>query len=582
MLRQIPIILPAVFLALITAGGGTAAAQQGERATPPETPVRVGAQANVQTGASPWLVTVEHEVNLQELQRSLAQRGVKMSVDSSKPVKNILTGVVIDRNGHVLTRLVNLNPEAGQSGIGTIKVVLSSGESRPARFIGIDGPTGFSLLEVEGLSVEPAPMSKQPNVVAGTTVKLVDPQPQKQAQKPFRVSSVDTSQSRMVKQREMFERRGQVITIPNLPVIRGSSLFTISFDSKDAPQSSNMGVLMDENNMVVGIPAAANNNIVQAYSAPEALRAAERIISRGGNVPRAWLGVGGCSLSKVETEKLENLAPPMKKGVLINNVAPNTPAAKAGLKIEDVVLTLNGEQLESVEHLTSFIAMQPAGQTIEFGIWRDKQLQKINVTLGKRGYVSFYNSDEVMEKAHEHFLEQELASVNNLLSITQKTYNELISKGEEPDTLNKYKTTMDRLLARKDQLMLKMRVHGRKFLVYRAVDKGWLGIVTVDLPPPAPGDLSPEAFRKGVRVVEVLKASIAERAGVKPDDIIARISGYPIANREALLNVLSILEQARPDSCEMIVRRDGQVVSVKLQFTEVEKEAPKLERAPQD
>src|SRR4051812_14885491 len=118
MLISIRKILPSMLIAVMATGAGTSAlAQQGYKAagTASQTP------ANTQPGQPAWLVTVEHEVNIQELQRTLAQQGVKMSVEDQRSVKNIMTGVVIDRRGYVLTRLVNINPEAGQNGIGTIK-----------------------------------------------------------------------------------------------------------------------------------------------------------------------------------------------------------------------------------------------------------------------------------------------------------------------------------------------------------------------------------------------------------------------------------------------------------------------------
>jgi S1-C subfamily serine protease len=551
---------------MATSTGTVAIAQQGERAagTTSQTPA-----INTQTGQPTWLVTVEHEVNIQELQRTLAQQGVKMSVEDQKPFKNIMTGVVIDRRGYVLTRLVNINPEAGQKGIGTIRVVLASGEIRPARYMGVDGPTGFCLLAVDGLSVEPAPLSQKSNISPGTIVTIIDAQ---SPEKSFRVSS-QFSQQRPLK-RDTIEKQGKVVSLPNLPVPRYQSIFTISFET--GPSSlSNTGVVMDESRTVIGIPAAAGKNVVQAYNANEARRAAERIIAQGGNVPRGWLGVGGISLAALDAEKLKALSLAGSTGVLINTVYPNTPAAVAGLRIEDVVLTLNGEKVESVEQLTSFISMQPAGQSIEFGIWRDKQLQKINVTLGKRGYALFYAPDEVLEKAHQQFLEQELNTTFDMLNATQKAYNELKAKDDKSGTLDKLRLQLERLLARKDQLLLKLRLHGRKYLVYRAADKGWLGIETADLEAPDPNDFSAESYRQGVRVVEVLKASVAERAGVKPNDIITRLSGNPISSRRVLLNVLSGLQNARLDSCEMLVRRKNgekeDVLSLRLIFTEQDK-----------
>jgi S1-C subfamily serine protease len=566
MLRQTStILLPAALLALIVASPGTATAQRTERTAAPagQSPSISQPAGKIPVRVSPWLVTVQHEVNIEELKRSLEQRGMKIKIaDEGKgfnTITNIVSGVVMDRKGHVLTRLVNLNPEAGESGIGTIKVTLVSGETRPARFVGIDGPTGFCLLQVEGLAVEPAPFAEQPNFDAGAAVTVINP--------PFKTFQVASGPS----QPKVTTKQGQIVTFNNLPAPRNQVIFTISFEGEVAQPYSYMGVVVDSSsNEVIGIPAASNKNIVQAFSSTEARRATDRILAKGGNVPRAWLGVGGASLASVKAENLESLAPPAGKGVLINNVYPDTPAALAGLKVGDVVLTLNGDPVESVDHLMTYIGMQPAGKTIEFGVWRDKELQKINVTLGKRGYNLPYSRDSVQAQAQKHLLEQRLSVVQNQLNLSAKTYNEFISRGEKPESeaLKSLSVEMNRLSEIKKQLVSKIRLIGRQLLVYRDADKSWLGVATQDIP------VEPKAvdsMKTGVRVTDVLISSAAERAGVKPNDIILRISVYPISDRESFLNVLSFLQTARPDTCELLVRRGEEKVSLRLIFKEIKK-----------
>src|ERR1051326_1215677 len=155
MLRQIRTIslLPAVLIALLAvmANGQSASKVAAGASSPP--PVTI----------EPWLVTVVHQINIQDLQSSLAQRGIKvkpLGLNNLQPI-NINTGIVIDRAGHILTRLVNINPESGISGVGSITVLLPSGEQRPAKFIGMDGPSGFCLISVENLNVEPANLASQ-------------------------------------------------------------------------------------------------------------------------------------------------------------------------------------------------------------------------------------------------------------------------------------------------------------------------------------------------------------------------------------------------------------------------------------
>src|SRR5262249_10305409 len=270
-------------------------------------------------------------------------------------------------------------------------VVLSSGETRPARFVGYDGPTGFSLLSVEGLQVEPAPLAQKISITPGLSVTILSPK-----FKIFQVTSVAKQQQQYA---QVLEREGQIKPVRNFAV------FGVFYEGL-AENPTIMGVVVDDKKEIIGLPKGVQDNLLYAYTSVEALHAAERIVSKQGNVPRAWLGIGGSSLSSMDPEELKIYALPANKGVMIKNVGPNTPAAQAGLQPGDVILTVNGQPVQSLDQMSSFIGMQPAGQTVEFGIWRDNQSQKVDVTLGERGYATPYVSDRVEEQAQQYFIQQ--------------------------------------------------------------------------------------------------------------------------------------------------------------------------------
>jgi serine protease Do len=71
-------------------------------------------------------------------------------------------------------------------------------------------------------------------------------------------------------------------------------------------------------------------------------------------------------------------------GVEITMVDQDAPAGKAGLKEQDVILTLNGDKVESVEQLRRMIRETPPGRTVTLGIKRNGQPMTIKVQLGDR------------------------------------------------------------------------------------------------------------------------------------------------------------------------------------------------------
>src|SRR2546423_2941363 len=100
---------------------------------------------------NPWTVSVIHTVDFQKLVEWMKHQGnERIAVPASPPayVYNFATGLVIDDQGHVITRLVNLTPFDKEP---INKVTTADGAAHRARLVGMDGATGFALLEVAAL-----------------------------------------------------------------------------------------------------------------------------------------------------------------------------------------------------------------------------------------------------------------------------------------------------------------------------------------------------------------------------------------------------------------------------------------------
>jgi serine protease Do len=94
----------------------------------------------------------------------------------------------------------------------------------------------------------------------------------------------------------------------------------------------------------------------------------------------SWLGVG---VAEVTPEKVKELRLPAERGALLGKIVPDSPAAKAGLKENDVVTEINGQRVEGSEQFRRMIREIPAGRTVQLSLWRDGRQQNITVTLGK-------------------------------------------------------------------------------------------------------------------------------------------------------------------------------------------------------
>jgi membrane-associated protease RseP (regulator of RpoE activity) len=72
------------------------------------------------------------------------------------------------------------------------------------------------------------------------------------------------------------------------------------------------------------------------------------------------------------------------RGVEITTVDQDSPAGKAGLREQDVILSFNGQQVSNSRDLRKFIRQTPPGQTVKLGISRDGQMQTVPVQLADR------------------------------------------------------------------------------------------------------------------------------------------------------------------------------------------------------
>jgi membrane-associated protease RseP (regulator of RpoE activity) len=94
----------------------------------------------------------------------------------------------------------------------------------------------------------------------------------------------------------------------------------------------------------------------------------------------SWLGV---ETREVTSDNAKELKLPSERGVVLGRIAPDSPASKSGLRENDVVTEINGQQVEGAMQFRRMIREIPAGRNVQLTVWRDGRTQKISVTLGR-------------------------------------------------------------------------------------------------------------------------------------------------------------------------------------------------------
>jgi len=98
-----------------------------------------------------------------------------------------------------------------------------------------------------------------------------------------------------------------------------------------------------------------------------------------GQTRRGWLGV---HIQTVSDEIAEALGLESAKGALVSDVAPDGPAAAAGIKAGDVIVNFDGRDVTEMRSLPRMVADTPVGKSVRVVIFRDGKTQTVKVELG--------------------------------------------------------------------------------------------------------------------------------------------------------------------------------------------------------
>lgn len=189
-----------------------------------------------------------------------------------------------------------------------------------------------------------------------------------------------------------------------------------SFIQTDAAinQGNSGGALIDAKGRLIGINSAilstTRGNIGIGFAVPINLAATiMHSLIETGSVTRGFLGVQVDPLSAEIADALK-----LKKeihGVIVNTVTPGGPAEKAGVKIGDVVLTINEKPVSTTRDLRMLVAQLPPDSEAHLKILRDGQEKAINVKLGK---LSDAGRDELLTGVHVLPLSDQVRHALNL------------------------------------------------------------------------------------------------------------------------------------------------------------------------
>jgi S1-C subfamily serine protease len=255
-----------------------------------------------------------------------------------------------------------------------LTVITQDGKTFRARYIGVDGMTGLSVLQLTQPATTADISAVHKKINDGQNVQLFAPE---------RVST-ETPYTILVRigMTEAKVAQGKIKTKADLERIM----------LRSAHLSPNVigGVACDQAGNTLGIVDAIEGNNARLLTADAVRAATKRVLERQSSVPRPLLGIRGeeIDLSAKKSlmafgwgeQALEDLIE-NEVGILLTSVLPGTPAAMAKLKAGDVIVRVNGRDVKGAEEFSEMLTKVGSGEDVKFTVERPKLTQSLSIEV---------------------------------------------------------------------------------------------------------------------------------------------------------------------------------------------------------
>jgi serine protease Do len=265
------------------------------------------------------------------------------------------SGFIISPDGIILTNAHVVD------GASDITVKLTDRREFEAKVLGVDKRTDIAVLKIDAKNLPAVKIGHASDLKVGEWVAAIG--------SPFGFENTITSGIVSAKARALPDENYVPFIQTDVAVNPGNS----------------GGPLFNMNGEVVGINSQIFSRtggfmgLSFAIPIDVAMQVKDELV-QNGKVIRGRIGV---QIQDVNQALANSFGLPKPEGALISRVEPGSPAEKAGLKSGDVVLGVNGKEINQLSELSSAIAATKPGNNARLQIWRDGKSRDMDVKVGE-------------------------------------------------------------------------------------------------------------------------------------------------------------------------------------------------------
>ena len=271
------------------------------------------------------------------------------------------SGVIISSDGYILTCAHVVS--------GASNITVSIGDKDyPATLVGEDTTSDIAVVKVDATGLTPATVGNSDDLKVGESVMAVG--------NPLgELGGTVTS--------------GIVSALNRSVSIQGSSsvntMSLIQMDASVSPGNSGGG-LFNMNGELVGVVNAKSSDsdaegLGFAIPINDAMKVAQDLLENGYVTGRPYMGITYLAVTDAQTAQQLGVN---AYGIYVADVVKGGPADKAGLKVGDRIVSIDGTEVAQKTDLGTIIQQHSAGDTLSITVARGGQMQTVSLTLGEK------------------------------------------------------------------------------------------------------------------------------------------------------------------------------------------------------